>query len=155
MRKPRHIPDGYYAVADPDHPGTITYWRMHTHPKRGQALDPWPAKARYGPTVQRRDIPTAMPEKGEFLRAYWARLGSWRWKVRKEIARNPEAAQMRFSQFSTRCGCCGKVLRDDLSKVLGRGSKCRKGVDQAALAARNTPLIGEAHARHLARTGAS
>lgn len=153
-RRLSEIPDGYYAVADPDHPGTITYWRMHRHPKRGRVLDPWPAKARYGPTAWRKDTPREPAAKQRYLEAYWARRGAWNWKIRKAIMRDPAAANARFSEFSTRCGCCARILRDDLSKVLGRGSKCRQGVDQGALAARNTPLIGEAHARQLHRAGA-
>lgn len=154
MRRLSEIPDGYYAVADPDHPGTITYWRMHQHPKRGRVLDPWPAKKVYGPTVRRSDVPKRMPERGAFLDAYWSRLGSWRWKVRKAIMRDPEVARLRFAEFSTRCGYCARKLTDERSKVLGLGPECRRGQDEAAIAARNTPLIGEAHARQLHQASA-
>ena len=44
-----HLPDGHYAVLDPDDPTVMTYWR-----KRRSRFAPWPPKARYGPPTPPR-----------------------------------------------------------------------------------------------------
>lgn len=143
------LPDGYYALHDPDDPTTMTYWRQHTD-AHGPALVSWPRGALYGPTYLRRDVPKDREERIEFGRQFQARLSAWMGKARSALTADPDTARARFAVWQIRCCVCGRTLRDRKSKVLGIGPDCRRGEDEAALAAILTPLVAQAHAEHLA-----
>lgn len=49
------LPDGYFAVPDPDDPTTTTLWRVKDD--NGRALTASPTGAHYGPTLYRCDVP--------------------------------------------------------------------------------------------------
>ena len=136
-----NLPDGYYAVADPDQPEQITYWRS-----RAGQLKPWPAKAHYGPVAYRRDVPKDHAAKVAFIEAHWEKVRAYNTRVLLAIGDDPAAAMARFAEFAVRCGRCGRTLTDDRSKVLGLGPECRQGVSETAMALNNTPTIGIAHA---------
>ena len=50
--EPTALPDGYYAVPDPDDASTVTLWQV-----QGGSMKARPAKARYGPQAYRKDAP--------------------------------------------------------------------------------------------------
>lgn len=148
------IPDGYYAVPDPDDPGTMTYWRQRTD-THGPALTSWPPRARYGPLVYRRDVPKDPDERRAFAERYHARLAAWMDRVRDALTDDIDGARARFAVFQVRCCVCGRALRDAKSKTLGMGPECRKDEDEAVLAAVLTPAVAKAHAEYLNGGGGS
>lgn len=143
------VPDGYYAVLDPDDPTTMTYWRQNTD-RHGPVLVPWPPRARYGPAYLRRDVPKDPAERIEFGRRFQARLSAGMGKARAALTADPDTARARFAVWQIRCCVCGRALSDRKSKVVGVGPECRRGEDEAVLAAVLTPLVARAHAEHLA-----
>jgi hypothetical protein len=133
----------YYAVLDPSDPGRMTYWRQT---KTGRA--PWPAKARYQPTLYTSDIPAGVrpSERGEWI-SQWHREHALPWwdALHAAIDADPIAAQARFAAFATRCCNCGRVLTDEASKAYGIGPECRRGFPDGVLAAL-AEAVGRAHA---------
>lgn len=134
----------YYAVPDPDDPGRMVYLRRNA---RGH-LDPWPAKARYGPVLYKRDVPAGL--KGEDRQAWiseWIARNSRRWwaAVRQAVADDPDTAQARFAALCTRCCMCGRVLTDQASKAYGIGPECRAGWPDEWLATM-AERVGRMHA---------
>jgi hypothetical protein len=43
------------------------------------------------------------------------------------IESDPETAMLRFAKELTRCYCCGRMLTDETSRLIGQGPECRKG----------------------------
>lgn len=142
------LPDGYYAVPDPDDDTTMTYWRV-----RAGVRTRWPAKAWYGPgRPLRADAPgpKGSPAYVAWMHGHFERMRDWNSRVGALLAQDPAAAARRFAELSTRCCACGRALTDEKSKVFGLGSECRTGIRTAALAALLTPQIARAHAAWLA-----
>lgn len=138
------IPDGYYAVPDPDNPQTMTYWRY-----RNGSGQRWPAKAWYGPPrLLKRDAPTDRDELNAWGRAWNERYFAWHDRVIAAIAAAPDECRARFAALATRCSWCARTLTDEKSKLLGYGPDCRRALqlDDGALAETVTPLIAAAHA---------
>lgn len=144
------IPDGYYAVLDPDNPTTVSYWRRTTS-GRNTGLKPWPAKAWYGPAVPlRKDVPQDPADRDRCVTAWRDDRRAYLGQVVAAITAGPEAAARCFAALSTRCWSCGRALHDATSKLYGIGPECRDGMDPAALARYCTPEVGRAHALFLA-----
>jgi hypothetical protein len=137
----------YYAVPDPDDAGRMVYLRRNA---RG-ALDPWPAKAKYGPSLLKKDVPDLLKgvERSDWIRQ-WFSENSWPWwaTVRQAVADDPVTAQARFAKFCSRCCFCGKRLTDEASKTYGVGPECRRG-EPAEFLAHTAEAIGRAHAEHV------
>lgn len=148
------IPDGYYAVPDPDQPDTMTYWRSRY---ADHAFTAWPAKATYGPLAYRKDRPKDHAAAVDWMRAHNERRRAWHERVLAAIGDDPATAAARFAELTTRCLCCGRKLTDAKSKLLGIGPDCRRSarLDDAVLCAHVTPRIAAAHAAHLADAAAS
>jgi hypothetical protein len=139
------IPDGYYAVPDPDEPGAMTYWRA-----RGGRTQPWPAKAWYGPARPlRRDVPTDRDKRSAFISAWNLRYFAWHDRLLAALTADLDGARARFAVFQIRCCSCGRALRDAKSKTFGIGPECRRGESEAVLASVLTPLVAKAHAEAL------
>jgi hypothetical protein len=142
------LPDGYYAVPDPDNAATMTYWRV-----KDGARYRWPAKARYGPVPPpRKDAPgvKGSPEWIAWAKEYGDRRWAWNVRVDAALTAAPATAAKRFAELTTKCCCCGRGLTDARSKVLGIGPDCRSRVDPGGVAALVlTPQIAKAHAATL------
>ena len=145
------LPDGYYAVPDPDDTTAMTYWRA-----KGGGLHPHPAKTWYGPARPlRQDAPSPKggPEFQEWMRDYFDRWTAWARRVRDSLAIDPAATARRFADLTTRCCVCGRALTDAESKVLGIGPDCRSRLDPHGVAAIVlTPEVAKAHAAALLTT---
>src|SRR5687768_12342969 len=77
------LPDGYYAIPDPDDAATMTYWRA-----KDGGLHPHPAKAWYGPPRPlRKDAPgpKGCPEFQDWMRTYFDQWMAWVRRVRDEL----------------------------------------------------------------------
>lgn len=118
------IPDGYYAVPDPDDAARMTLWRV-----AGGLMHPSPAGAKHGPRLLDRDVPPGrgVLDRQEFIRTWHdtVRL-PWAQAVRAALAADPEAAGARFAETAVRCRDCGRLLTDEVSKAAGRGPDCRE-----------------------------
>lgn len=147
------IPEGYYAVPDPADPGTMVYARR---PEKRDGLLPWPAKARFGPVLLRRDVPAGLDssERYAWARAWFERV-RWPWEaaLRAAVAADVVGAGRRFAELTTRCCQCGRPLTDPESKCYGIGPDCRGGIPGAVLAAYFTPQVAKAHAAALDQAG--
>lgn len=136
------LPDGYYAITDPDNAETMTYWRA----SKGR-LAIWPAKAWYGPArLLKRDAPADRDEMRAWYTAWSDTWAAWATRVRTALDADQAAALRRFARFSIRCCQCGRRLTDDTSKVYGVGPECRRGASPAFLAAVMTPQVAAIHA---------
>lgn len=138
-----HATPEYFAVPDPSDPARMTYWR-----RSNGRLQPWPAKARYGPALYRSDLPDGLdPQQRQQWIAAWAREHSlpWHAAVRAAIDADPDGCAARFAALTTRCCRCGKQLRDPASKAYGVGPDCRDGWPDTLLAAM-AEAVGRAHA---------
>lgn len=126
------IPEGLYAVLDPEKPDRMEYWcRKDVRTKRGPRplFKAWPP-GKFGPELRGG----VRPVRGHLV------------QVIEAIASDPIAAQKRFAQFSLRCCFCGKPLTDPRSKTYGIGPECRKGIRAEILARYFTPEVSKAHA---------
>jgi hypothetical protein len=138
------LPDGYYALLDPDNPATMTYWRA-----QNGLTAMWPAKAWYGPAkLLKRDAPADRDEYRAWARAWFDRSQNWILRVRDALEADPHPALRRFAEFSIRCCQCARPLTDDTSKVLGIGPDCRRGISTELLAQITTPQVAAIHAAH-------
>ncbi|MGA5496677.1 DUF6011 domain-containing protein [Streptomyces cinereoruber] len=142
------IEPGYYAVLDPDDPGTVTYWHRVRNAKR-DVLQAWPPRASYGPRAPMR-LPADPHARFEAAKEWWEERRAYLDRVVAAIHEAPEAAARCFADLNVRCWNCGRALRDETSKVVGIGPDCRSGLDPATLARYCTPEVGRAHAEHLA-----
>lgn len=134
----------YFAVHNPTDPSQITYWRRDSAGR----LNPWPAKARYGPALYRTDIPAGLdPQRRQEWMADWFRQHTYPWHaaIRDAVDRDPAGCAARFAAFTTRCCQCGKKLHDPASKAYGVGPDCRDGWPKPVLAAM-VEAVGRAHA---------
>lgn len=130
------IPEGYYAIPDPDRAGRMQYWcRKDINTKRGTvpSLKPWPPGA-YGIQIKG----TQRVISGPML------------QIIEAIAADPVTHGKRFADLTTRCCRCSKVLTDARSKTYGIGPECRKGIRAEILARYFTPAVAEAHAATVA-----
>lgn len=137
----------YYAVPDPNDPGQMTYWRRD---HRGR-LTPWPSKARYGPTLNRSDVPDGLtPTDRHQWITDWFRTHRRPWDdaVRAALDADPAQAQAAFAAFAVRCCVCGRRLTDAKSKTVGVGPDCRDGFGEDVLADLAV-RVGRAHAAAL------
>lgn len=143
----------YYAVPDPDDHGRMVYLRRNA---RG-TLDPWPAKAKYGPRLLTKNVPDLLKgtERTDWIRQ-WFSENSWPWwdSVHRAVTDDPVTAQARFAAFCSRCCFCGKLLTDEASKTYGIGPECRRGAPDEFLAHR-VDAIGRVHAERLRQGGAA
>lgn len=118
------IPDGYYAVPDPDKPDQLTLWRA-----ADGRIEPSPNAAIYGPVLLKRDVPAGLPkpERARWIANWFETVQRpWRQAVRVAIAADPEAAGQLYAKTAIRCRDCGRALTDQTSKAAGRGPDCRK-----------------------------
>ena len=150
----KDIPEGYYAVLDPLNAGEMTYWRKKVRKRGGQSFGPWPQKARYGPTLTRKDLPEGVSERSEegqaFIRDWYENVSRlYKDAIVAAIVEDPVIAGQRFADWAIRCCCCGKGLTNDRSKVYGIGPECRKGMPGEVLANYFRAEVGKAHAAHL------
>jgi Family of unknown function (DUF6011) len=143
------LPEGYYAVPDPRGVEEMTYWRR-AEGNRGPTFKPWPAKARYGWVLYKKDRPELPKEisRNTYIRAYYETLGPpYRRAIVEAIQEDPVAAQQRFADWAIRCCMCGKGLTNDRSKVYGIGPECRKGMPSEVLANYFRPQVARVHAK--------
>lgn len=115
------IPTGYYATPDPDQPEQLTLWHI-----TDTTWKAWPARARYGPKLLRKDVPKDHAGRLAAIRAHNAVLTVWNTRVIDTIQADPAKAAAAFAQHSVRCFCCGRNLTDPRSKTLGVGPDCRR-----------------------------
>jgi hypothetical protein len=150
----------YFAVADPDDPTRITYWRRADS---GQ-LAPWPAKARYGPALYRKPgpghqhvIPAGLSgeERRQWLLAWIEDVSApWHRRAHEAIKADPLAAAARFATLQCACVICGRSLSDVASRTYGVGPECRGSWPDARLADA-AEAVGRAHAEMLERQSAA
>lgn len=143
------LPDGYYAVPDPDDPSTTTCWRVKND--AGGALTPSPTGAHFGPTLYKRDVPKGLIGRD---RAIWANRwfaevrAPWDLRVRAAIAADPEAAGLRFAEHTDHCCRCNQPLTVKASQAMGVGPDCADII--RAKAARGAVLADSVTARQRA-----
>jgi hypothetical protein len=126
------IPDGYYAVPDPNDPAVLTAWRaVNGH------LKPAPVGAKWGPVLYKRDVAGMSPLDRQRYVSAWFNDVRWPWDraVRAAIVADPEAAGALYAKTTVRCRDCGIALRDPVSKREGRGPDCRAKLADAVKAA--------------------
>jgi hypothetical protein len=131
--EPTELPDGYYAVPDPDAPALMTLW----HVKDGKAKARPPKDMRYGPQARRADIP-GRPGDDEYIawmRKYFDTVNDWHGRVRAAIAVNPQAAMRAYAALTSHCCNCGRPLTGSTSKALGVGPDCRERMPHELLMA--------------------
>jgi uncharacterized protein DUF6011 len=136
----------YYAVPDPIDPNQITYWRRD---KLGRTA-PWPASAKYGPLLYKRDIPKGLHDgRPQWVRDWYrANREPWQRAINDAIASDPDLCRARFAVFATRCCACGRTLTDPKSKSCGVGPECRSGLSEDTIGCLAV-LVGRIHAEHL------
>src|SRR5215213_9571612 len=145
-----HLPEGYYAVADPENEGEMSYWRRKDKGKhKTPSFDPWPLKARYGPRLLTSD-PRLKGLKGEqrnqFVRSWYEGVKyPYMARVVEAIASDPVTAGKRFAELQMRCCICGKGLTTNESKVVGIGPECRKGLPKEFVDNYFPPEVGKVH----------
>lgn len=143
------LPDGYYAVPDPDDPSTITCWRVKDD--SGRTLTPSPPGAHFGPTLYKRDVPKGLVGRD---RAIWANRwfaevrAPWDLRVRAAIAADPDAAGLRFAEYTQHCCRCNQPLKVPASQANGVGPDCAEII--RAKAERGAMLANTATARQRA-----
>lgn len=117
------LPDGYFAVPDPDDPSMLTCWRVKDD--NGRALTASPTGAHYGPTLYRRDVPKGLKgrDRALWVNAWFTEVrGPWDRKIREAIAADPEAAGLRFAEHTHHCCRCNQPLT--VSAWQGVGPDC-------------------------------
>ncbi|MGA5606199.1 helix-turn-helix domain-containing protein [Streptomyces griseoincarnatus] len=89
------LPDGAYAVPDPQDPAVTTLWRV----AYGE-LRPWPPRRRWAPRPPKAD-PSLTAEERRARRERWYAEVYWPWKltVVEEIRRAPQAAADLFERL--------------------------------------------------------
>ncbi|MGA5552640.1 hypothetical protein [Streptomyces pseudogriseolus] len=89
------LPDGAYAVPDPQDPAVTTLWRV----AYGE-LRPWPPRRRWAPRPPKAD-PGLTAEERRARRERWYAEVYWPWKlaVVEEIRRAPQAAADLFKRL--------------------------------------------------------
>lgn len=145
-----YLPDGYYAVEDPDGPDkpggdAMTLWRV----SRGDVF-PYPKKAKYGPIPLRKDAPADREERYRWIAMVGDCYQLWMARVGDALRADPAAAQLRFGEYTARCCICGRTLTEGVSRMIGVGPDCRDalpdGLLKAFMNARNESRDGgESH----------
>jgi hypothetical protein len=107
---------GYYAVVHPTR-NLMTYWRVGPNVVKGQR--PWPSDARY---LDSTPPPADSPDRDGWAQKQIEFYEHINWAIRAD----PDRCRARFAALTTRCGICGRTLRDARSKVEGIGPDCRK-----------------------------
>lgn len=96
-----HLPEGRFAVPDPDDPDRMTYWRVESTNADGskKELRPWPADVRWAPLR-----PPYPPDLDKAQRRQWtdgwyaSEYFGWKDEVVAAIAADPQAAADEFSR---------------------------------------------------------
>lgn len=143
------LPDGYYAVPDPDDPATITCWRVKDD--SGRTLAPSPSGAHFGPALYKRDLPKGLKgrERAVWINTWYAEVrGPWDRKIRAAIAVDPQAAGLRFAEHTDHCCRCNLPLTVKASQAMGVGPDCAELI--RAKAARGAVLADTATVRQRA-----
>lgn len=139
------LPDGHYAVLDPQDPDVMTYWRV-----RSGRMSAWPAKAWHGPARPlSADAPQDREQRIAWMRDFQATYRAWMEQLHAALGADPGTARRQYADLTVRCCQCGRSLRDDVSKVVGIGPDCRAGMSPAVLAALFMPPVATAHAAHI------
>ncbi|BFP50141.1 hypothetical protein KCMC57_65090 (plasmid) [Kitasatospora sp. CMC57] len=103
------VPDGYFAVTDPDQSEVVTFWRVGL-----------PKGLKAGDVADR-----------VYVRAFQGWLAEYRapWvaRVYAVLLADPEGTGRTFATCAVRCRGCGKALTDPVSKSVGYGPECRRG----------------------------
>ena len=127
------LPDGFYAVPDPDDESVMTRWRV-----KGGKWSPHPAKTWYGPARPlRKDAPDAPGTDAyiAWMRAHFDQYDAWRRRTLAAIEANPLLARWRFAESTAHCNNCGRALTDGSSRLMGIGPDCRDLIPSNLLAA--------------------
>jgi hypothetical protein len=98
-----HLPEGRFAVPDPDDPGRMTYWRVESITVSGskKELRPWPADVRWAPLR-----PPYPPDLDKEQRRQWSQdwyddvYFGWKDAVIAAIAADPQTAADEFARSS-------------------------------------------------------
>ncbi|MFG3426173.1 DUF6011 domain-containing protein [Streptomyces californicus] len=139
------LPDGYYALLDPQDPDVMTYWRV-----RSGRMTAWPAKAWHGPARPlARDAPKDREQRIAWMREWHSTYQAWMEDLHRALLADPGTARRQYADLTVRCCQCGRALHDDVSKVVGIGPDCRSGMSQEALAALFMPPVATAHAAQI------
>src|SRR6478609_8713174 len=113
---------------DPANPEAVSYWRRSA--RRPDQFDPWPRGTRYGPRLERADIPAGLGslEAQQWVREWYRTIGvPWHAAVEQAIQDDPGGCAARFARLTSRCCWCGRRLTDATSRVYGVGPDCRDG----------------------------
>lgn len=123
------IPDGFYAVPDPDEPADLTAWRMQSRPNGGHSFGPTPKGNRLGPMARltQDQLPADRDARAAFLADLGRQQSDYISRAAAAILADLDGAQRRYAAAVLRCYRCNHKLRDAVSKELGIGPECRKG----------------------------
>lgn len=130
------LPDGFYAVPDPDGPDepggdAMTFWRVLYG-----GIEAYPRRAKYGPIPPpRKDLPSDREERDLWMRSWDVLRHEWATRIRAAIEADPMAARRRFAEGSARCCECGRPLASGRSRLLGLGDRCREQMPHDLLSA--------------------
>lgn len=134
-----HLPEGRFAVEDPDEPGRWTYWRVESTTVSGskKELRPWPADVRWAP------MRPPYPEGLDFQqRKAWSQewyddvYFAWKDEVIEAIAANPQAAADEFARSAPSADLPAPVKKRPKARVRARpvSKKQREVAAQALMA---------------------
>lgn len=126
---PVTLPDGHYAIPDPDDPTRMTYWVKKTTKGR-PVFVPWPRGARYGPmaTVRRGDLPRNPAKRLRVMGPLSHDQAAYIERVTAAIWADIDAALRRYAQTTVRCCMCGRKLTNPRSRGDCIGPECRREV---------------------------
>jgi hypothetical protein len=130
------LPDGSYAIPDPDRPWDMTFWTVTSG-----GLTPWPLSAQYGPIRP----PYSDPDSRTFQLANFKQLVTQhRQLVAAAIAENPTEAADRFTVLTSRCHNCRKQHKASELKMLADPNPSSSTRDAAPVANATSILVSAA-----------